>query len=290
VQFAARNRIASQPASLVGSDDVQIGRLDNPLNRNVPLEQSDPTKFNALAVTIDAQAPLFFGSIFGRSGFNSQATATVAFCDQIAGFRLPTNSDATVPLLPFTLQLTEWRNLLENGGDDNFTYDPESDLVIPGQDGIPEVKLFPVSQGAGNWGTVDIGSRINSTADLHRQIQYGVNADDLAVHGGSLELNRASGTLTLNGEPGISAGIKSALETIIGQPRAIPLFRTLGGQGETLNYEIVGFAGIRILEVELTDQEHRLVVQPAFIIDSNTIPANQPTESYFVVQPPQLVR
>ena len=75
----------------------------------------------------------------------------------------------------------------------------------------------PVSIGrsdfSGKWyGTVDIGGANNSTSDLARQIREGMSAEDmadLASSGRSLEFTE--GKLTLNGDTGISAGVKDDL-------------------------------------------------------------------------------
>ena len=72
----------------------------------------------------------------------------------------------------------------------------------------------------GNFGTVDIGNPNNNTADISRQIREGVNASDLAYHGGRLELGDA-GTLELNGETGFNSAIKDDLATVIAKPNAI---------------------------------------------------------------------
>jgi hypothetical protein len=143
----------------------------------------------------------------------------------------------------------------------------------------------------GNFGTVDIGNPNNSTADLSRQIRYGVNADDLAYFGGELKLG-ADGTLQLTGDTGLSAAIKDDLTSIIGQPRAIPLFSTVAGPGNNSVFTIVGFAGIRILDVKLTGSmsSKKVIIQPAFIVDDAVLTGPGSGSSYFVYQPVHLVR
>ena len=90
----------------------------------------------------------------------------------------------------------------------------------------------------GNRGTVDIGSSNNSTNDIARQILYGISASDLAYHGGKLEFN-SCGYLILNGDTGISAGVKDELAEIKGQPRCIPVFSQVNGPGNNADYKIV---------------------------------------------------
>ena len=124
----------------------------------------------------------------------------------------------------------------------------ESDVLF-GSDGVLELDIFPRDDyTSGNFGTVDVGSSSNSTADLSRQILNGVNADDLSyLPGGALTL-----PVSLQGDTGVSAGIKDELEAIYGQCRAILLFTTVYNPGNNALYEVVDLAGVRVMEVKLT--------------------------------------
>ena len=218
-----------------------------------------------------------------------EASATVAFANRIAGFRShPAHS--TTSLLPLTLKIEDWRDLLAYGCDDQWKYDPRDGSVTPGQDGIPELNMYPVSSGAGNWGTVDIGTHDNSTSDLVRQIEEGVSRADLDAMGGAIVLDRYTGLFLVNGDTGISAGIKSAIGKIVGNPRTIPLYVHCEGTGNTMNYQIGGFAGIRIVDVSLTGNNKYVRIQPAFVVDPTAVSQSWVQDSYYVVQPARLVR
>ena len=140
-------------------------------------------------------------------------------------------------------------------------------------------------------GTVDIGAPNNSTSDLARQILYGITPEDLEYVGGSLELDE-NGELELNGDTGISAGMKDELEAIKGQPRIIPIFTQVVGNGNNAQYTIVNFVGVRILEVKLTGKmsSKRVIIQPANIIARGGIPSSGPKISWFIYSPVWLVR
>jgi len=118
----------------------------------------------------------------------------------------------------------------------------------------------------------DIGSANNSTADLSRQIRSGLNADDLDYYGGEFRLG-PEGFILLNGDTGLSRRIKDDLEAIIGQPRAIPIFTTITGHGNNSMFTIVGFAGIRIVQVQLSEamNSKKVMLQPAFVMDSTVL-------------------
>jgi hypothetical protein len=107
----------------------------------------------------------------------------------------------------------------------SFTLDTTAPTVtINGTGGNTNQSAQPIS------GTVDIGGANNSTADIARQIVYGISPQDFEALGHPLTLNN-DGNLFLNGDTGISAGVKDELASIIGQPRIIPIFQQVHGPG-----------------------------------------------------------
>src|SRR4029078_5825159 len=118
---------------------------------------------------------------------------------------------SNLDLLPFALDLQTFNGWVAGSGDDAWNWDPATKKVTAGIAGVLEVNLYPQGTGSpGNRGTVDIGSSNNSTSDIARQIVYGISPQDMAYMGGKLEFNSA-GELQLNGDTGISAGVKDEL-------------------------------------------------------------------------------
>jgi hypothetical protein len=138
---------------------------------------------------------------------------------------------------------------------------------------------------------VDIGSPNNSTSVISNQILYGLTESDLAYHGGSLELGD-DGILMLNGDTGLSAELKTPLTSIIGKPRAIPIFSSVAGNGENAMFTVVGFVGVRIMDVKLTGSMalKKVIIQPAYVLDDSVIVGESSGQSSFVFKPVQLVR
>jgi hypothetical protein len=265
---------------------------------------ADHNMYNAVQVTVrrnssvNGQVPTFFGRAFGVLGENATATATAALLNNFGGFQAPSTNGGTgnVMILPFALDKQTWDAL--QAGDtsvstDTWTFDGTG--VIPWSDGIREVNLFPQGTGSpGNRGTVNIGASNNSTATLCRQITDGISPADLAHYpGGQLKFND-SGHLYLNADPGISAGCKSALASIIGQPRIIPIFASLTGNGNNATYDIVEFVGVRIMDVNLTGSmsSKHLTVQPCNVYTRGGIPAtsSDASSSYGTYSPIWLVK
>ncbi len=122
----------------------------------------------------------------------------------ISGWHTPA-SGGNIQLLPYALDVDTWNAMLCGSGGDTYKWTESTGAVTTGNDGKREMNLFPQGTGSpGNRGTVDIGSSNNSTADIARQIVYGISPADLAYHGGEVKFN-SCGYVNLNGDTGISA-------------------------------------------------------------------------------------
>lgn len=303
VAYAARSaaqtvgttyRLGEQSAAYLDTArDVRFGRRTKGADGGW-IETWGATPYNMVEVTIhrdqplqgntatrgDQQLPLFFAPAMGNQSASLIAKATAVIPAGI-GFYIPPGSGLTCPLLPLAMDEPSWDNLINNGvGSDNYRY--SGGAVTSGSDGIKEVNIYPGSNGSlpsGNRGTVDIGPSSNSTADLKRQILYGPNEADLAYFGGRIQIP-SSGLLALNGDTGLSAAIAAELNAIIGQPRAIPVFRSVSGPGNNATYQICKFVGIRVLYAKLTGSpsQKMVVVQPAPVFDGTIIAGTGPLQ------------
>ncbi len=307
-QIAARNVIVNHSVSVDGNSsndgagDVVIGYLNNPNDPGAPMTFANPAQYNTVQVRVhrdevrNGPIDLFFAGIFGHLTADVAAEAWATFKDGVVGYR-PNDGTGNADLLPLALHRDAWEDLITGGfnSGDNWTYNPDTGAVTAGPDGIPELNLYP-GGGAGqlppgNFGTVDIGPADNSTADLSRQIRNGVSADDLAVFGGELVLG-ADGTLPLTGETGLSAAIGDDLASIIGLPRAIPIFSSVAGPGNNSVFTVVGFAGIQIMDLKLTGamSSKRVIIQPTFVVDDSVVTGEGAGGSSFIYAPVYLVR
>lgn len=302
--FAGLNHVAGNSPALQNdsntSGDVLVGHLSDPHDASSSMTYSTPGDYNAVQVRVrrnsdqNGEIALHFAKVLGINSMPMEAQATAALLKKIGGFRLAAGSEETLDILPYALDEDTWDAYKdgESGFSDNWTYDPDTKTVSSGPDGIAEINLFPQGTGCpGNRGTVDIGSSSNSTSDIARQIVYGVNASDLSHHGGKLELD-SNGELSLNGDTGISAGVKDELASIKGKPRIIPIFSDVEGPGNNADYTIVAFVGIRILDVKLTGSmsSKRVLVQPARLITRGAIATTQTGTSDYIYTPVHLVR
>jgi Flp pilus assembly protein TadG len=300
VNVAGSNRAGEKNSVLVNSsDNIRLGRRTN--NGSGWTNSWGTQPYNLIEVSAirgsagsgsgDAALPLFFARALGQSTANLSVTSRAALLPGI-GFKVVTNpGTGYAPILPIAYDLPSWNALKAGTGNDDYSYNTTTGAVTAGSDGIKEIDLYPYGNQSlvpGNRGTVKIGVSNNSTATLSDQIRYGVSDAQLNAIGGTIEIPSGS-SITLGGNPGLSAAIKDDLTAIIGQPRAIPIFSAVSGPGNNAQFTIVRFVGIRILFVQLTGGNKRVIAQPAVVISDTVVAGNATTASDYVYTKPKLV-
>jgi hypothetical protein len=289
--------VATADLNLFNADpngDIVLGRIDFEQPRN-QMTFDSPDQYNGVRVTVrrsldkNGAVPLFFGRMFGLQNMELEASATAALIKNVSGFKIPSSGE-NVPILPITVSVAYWDNLLDAGTFDDWSFDAENQIVIRGKDDNAEVVLFPNETGsAGNFGTVNIGTSSNSTSFLGNQIRNGVTQTDLDFHGGQLELNDSS-QLTLSGSPGMSLGIEGALASLTGKVRVIPIYSSVSGDGNNAEFSIVRFEAVRIMAVQLVNGEKFVAVQPAKLSFKGVIQSPSSGTSRRVFSPPVIVQ
>ena len=294
-QFAGLNNVGPVNPALAG-DDVTIGYLVDLTDKHAAIDPS-LAFYNAARVrvqrtnAINGEVPFFFAQVMGFDSMAQSAQGTAAYVSSFNGFTAPSNGQ-NLGILPIALDIDTWNDLMQGAAEDSWTWDAEDGEVEPGPDGYKEVNLYPQGVGLpGNRGMVDIGHSGNSTTDIKRQIIDGVSPSDLAHHGGKLEFD-TNGELLLNGDTGISAGVKAQLEQIKGEPRIIPVFNYAAGNGNNANFTIVKFVGVRVMEVKLTGKMSgkRVMIQSAPMRTLGGIPGNDTSKTTYIYSPVKLIR
>lgn len=248
---------------------------------------------------------LFFADTFGSARANVSATA-VAAVKPISGFSF-NSPNGTVNLLPFAVDLPSWEYLLDVRLrravsppsipltiSDSYSFNEATGAVVQSPDGIPELNIYPHTNNSlppGNRGTVDLGAPNNSTNDLKRQILYGLHATDFSYFPDN-RISVEDGPIFIQGDTGISAGMGSELESIVGQTRAIPVFLNVYGNGNNAMYEVVKFVGIRVMSAKLNGSpaHRRLIVQPANLYMPSGVSSDQPIAVDSILAAPTLIR
>ena len=256
--------------------DIVVGKLDFD-NPSGPLILGSPDEYNAVRVRVrrtqeqNGEVGLFFGRLLGRTGIELEASATAAVVRNVQGFRIP-RSGANLPVLPLGISQTHWEAMLNAQTFDDWSWNSDG-TISEGPDGIPEAVLFPNSLTSGNFGTLNIGHDQNSTSMLARQIREGLNSSDLNMYGGELKLD-GSGQLSLTGDPGLSTSLKDDIGAVAGVPKIIPLYSQVAGTGNGSSFTVVKWVGVRIMSVNLSGSDKKLVIQPADIKTHGAIPGD----------------
>lgn len=289
--------------------DVRVGRRSWNEASQAWVEEWGASPYNMVEVTVRRTAadttalPMTFARVLGRDSFEL-TTSSVSALQPGTGFWLPPDPEnkETIECLPIALDLGSWTDLLDqyyngtnHGYSDNYQWTSNSGVSGGESDNIPEISMYPdlnSGEAPGNRGTVDLGSPNNSTKDLKRQIVNGLNAYDLSFFPDNKIQFDSSGALYLNGDTGISAGIEDALESIIGQVRAIPIFIEVTGQGNNATYTVIKFVGIRIMDVKLSGgpRKRHLTVQPALFSDSHVLRGNVEINVDSILSQPVTIR
>lgn len=285
VDVAANFKSGTLPSAFVDPNrDIRFGQLEwndftgsweetwgvAPYN----LVEVTARRDQAASLNNDAQLPLFFAPIIGHRTAKLAVTAQAALIPG-TGFKVPPGSTKTASVVPIAIDEQSWNDLMNRFASDGDThaYDPTTQTVTNGSDGVLELNIYPGSNPSlpsGNRGTVDFGSANNSTADLSRQIVNGLNAYDLSFFPNN-EVNLDEIPMNLNGDTGLSAGIKDELAAIIGQKRAFPIFSNVTGPGNNATYTIIKFVGATIVDVKLTGACKKVIIQPTAYIDNTSI-------------------
>ncbi len=146
------------------------------------------------------------------------------------------------------------------------------DNIISAQDGVLELNLYPKANEPGNFGTVDVGTPANETPTLERQILSGPSEEDMSYFENNQINPSENDPLILEGDTGISAGIKDEILAIIGQCRSILLYEGVNLQGNNAEYNIVDMVGTRWMYSDLTGNPKYLIIQPCTLSDPAGIP------------------
>ena len=305
-EYASYNTVTNKPEYVSpntandADGDIVFGYVSDLAAGADSFQTGDANLYNAVRVrvrkdsSLNGEVPYFFARVFGMKGQILPRRPPLRSCRDVSGFQTPADG-SNLGILPFALDLETWNGWAAGQGSDKFKWDPQSQSASTGSDGQREINLYPQGTGSsGNRGTIDIGVHNNSTSDIARQIVDGVSPHDMQAltnDGRQLEFD-SSGKLSLNGDTGISAGVKDELASIIGQPRVIPVFSKVVGPGNNAEYTIVKWFGIRIMAVKLTGamSQKYVTIQAAPIVVKGAIPSATTGTSSFVYSPVVLVK
>ncbi len=253
----AANNVGNVNNFTVLDADIEIGRYDpDTIYSNLTI--LDDGVFDTVRVTLrrdnlaNSRVTMFFAGIFGIMDADVSATASAVL--QKASIMEP-----GADVLPIVIPLNEWH--ASNPGD---TWSIYGDGQL--QDG--NGKNVP-----GNWGTCDIGSEFNSTFDIRHQTLHGLDQShlDALFADGRIPQNThidARQSCYLNGDTGLSSGMKHAILAIQDQNRIIPLIDSFSDGGGGLEYHVSGWAVCKVGDSSWKGNKNTFVnIKKSFMYD-----------------------
>ena len=255
--------------------DIEIGRY-NPATIYSNLEILNTGTFDTVRATVrydstaNSSVSLFFSRALGINQAPVTATATAVL--QKAKFIGP-----GADVLPFAIPLDVWE--AQDPGD---TWNMYGDGKLTDSSGneIP-----------GNWGTLDIGPPSNGTSELNKQILNGLTQSDL-------DALYAEGRITddahidgndptwINGDPGLSQGLKQSIQQIYGETRLVPIYDALGGpfQGNNVEFQIVGWGVVEVVTSNWGGNDTYVTIQKAYMYDGDLRPQPDLSETSDIIE------
>jgi len=250
---------------VIDDDDIEIGRYNPDTIYSSPELLNDGV-LDTVRITLrrddltNSSVSLYFARLFDKESSDVMVTSCAVL--QRARFLEPGTS-----ILPITIDLTAWNHL---GFGDTVSIYGDGRLEDPTGNSIP-----------GNWGTVDIGARSNSTNDLAEQIENGLRQEDLdSLHSqGAIpdpsHIDSQQEVLTLNGDTGFSSGMKNAIIPAHGTRKLMPIYSETAGQGGNLTFDIVGWGIVEIVDSGWNGNTNSYVeVRKTYTYEGNMTPAN----------------
>jgi len=260
----ARNNL-NDASFQVESGDIEIGRFDpQSIYSNVTLLNSGT--FDTVRVTLrrdgasNPTVPLFFARLLGtdQSTVIARSTAVLQKAEIIS---------PGAEVLPFATPKSLWDSL--EPGDKWSAY------------GDGKLKDENGSDVPGDWGTLDIGSVDNSTSALNDQILNGLDQADLdALHTDSRipqdSFIDSAVPLWMQGDSGLSSGLKQSVQAVHGKQKLIPLYDDLGGHlaGNNVEFHVIGWGVVTVIDSEWQGQNNtRVIVKKSHLFRGKLRPA-----------------
>jgi Flp pilus assembly protein TadG len=236
-KYASNN--VDDPSFQVASADIQFGRYDPSTIYSGTVLLNTGT-FDTARVTLrrdgatNPKAPLFFARVLGRKDATITATATAIL--QKAEYL-----DPGTGILPFATPKNLWDSLA-----------PGQTWIAYGNGKLADSNGNTVP---GDWGTLDIGSTSNSTNDLNNQITDGLRQTDLdALYSDGRIPQKAyidsSVPASMQGDSGLSDGLKQSVVGVTGQKRLVPIYDQLAGHlaGNNVEIHVVGWGVVTVVD------------------------------------------
>ena len=260
---------------VVEDADIEIGRY-NPATIYTSLELLNDGILDTVRITLrrtelsNNSVSLYFAKMFGLQTSDVSAVSTAVL--QRARYIGPGSG-----VLPIAIQDTAW-DLMEIG--ESVSIYGSGKIVDEWGNDVP-----------GNWGTVDIGPKSNSTKALSEQIETGLFQSDLdsLLGQGAIPISEyidcMQNPLLLNGDTGLSAGLRHAIEDAEGTHKVAPIYTSFKGSGGNLEFKIVAWTSVTIVDSGWNGSKNSFVeVRKSYIYDAKLFPVKDLSDLSSVIE------
>lgn len=287
--IAGLNYVCGMPVTLNmdPEGDVRFGNLVQD-NQGVRFDESEVNPSTVVVTALRTRSnnnpiALFVAGASGLPFGDVAVRVEATISNDVIGVRA--NDDLPIPALPVAILESDpsgqnsatWTNMIESrSGSDQYTFDPTTNAVVGGSDGIPEMVIQGVQTGgnpaSANAYLLDLGTGLNDT-ELARQIRSGLTTDDLETLGGAIIVGQGT-TQNLTSSPQFDVAEQTELQNIIGQRRICFLYSATspGQQPPLATATCSRLVAIRVMAVEShTDGTCIVTVQPTIMTCRNAI-------------------
>ncbi len=139
--------------------------------------------------------------------------------------------------------------------------------VSAGGDGVPEAKVSPNKTQPGDFYLVSLrNAQVTDDPTYVNWILNGPSAGDLSTFGPNGLQANALAPATMYAGPNVDSNMDSALNSVVGQTRIVPVF-TSYQSGSVPTYQVIGFAAVVVVAVNLQGANPTMTLQPTATID-----------------------
>ncbi len=291
--FAGYNTAGGVSSLTLNDADIEFGFTDASNNYTAAPGYTGYPNTVKVTMRLDSSAngalKLFFAPIFGMSSTNVRATAAATiYTANVNGFAITTTN---APILPMTLDMNAWNTFVSNGKSSDGT-------VHTAANGAPQMEVYPSPVNAsGNFGMLSLDDSSNSASTIRGWIDNGLDSSTLST----LKSDNLLPIPSLNppqwnwkGAPGFKASDLNELS--VGTDYLMPVFQPVvstsgssyqatdsgtgpatpgdGGHGSNAYYNIVGFVGVQISQLDKSSDayvEPVAMISPTFLYDSSSV-------------------
>ena len=287
VRYGQFNDAGGVKSLSIQDTDIHLGFTD--VNGNFdPLYSGYPNTVEVLTRLDSASnSPLrlFFGGVTGKSNQPLTATASSTIFTGLINSFDPNGSawgddyggsgnGSGCSLLPVAFDVNAWTQFLETGESPDGTMHTNSN-------GASQIQIYPSPENApGNFGLLCIGNWTNSNNEYRNWIVNGPSSADIQALIDSNQLPVSLGDpKAFKGSPGLRSSLQKDFESIIGQPRLLPLFepasttpyQAASGAGSNASYKIVAFVGVSVTAATGHGNSLDISVTPCDVMDPTAV-------------------